>query len=172
MKYDITITKIIRDAWNNGTFDRIRELYKTHASAASPKIPSIYDIENLVKTLLWRSLEEKTVCESGIRVDLIQNGEMHEFRLSYQIDLISASNYNFTFDKPIKIVDARNNVYDIVSITNDENNTFIKIDNKLSNGLSGFININQYGIDEHPLTDEWANKVMKHKNIIMDCGND
>lgn len=176
MKYDITITKIIRDAWNNGTFDRIRELYKTYASAASPKIPSIYDIENLVKTLLWRSVEEKTVCESGIRVDLIQNGEMHEFRMSYQIDLISASNYNFTFDKPIKIVDARNNNYDVVSITNDETNTIIKIKNISSNvGTGKTLNknyFNDFGLDEYPLTDQWANSVTKHKKKHMDCGND
>lgn len=175
MNYDVTITRLIRDAWNNGTFDRIRELYISNNINVKPTIPSIYDIESVFKALLWKAIDTKTASESCIRVDFIENGEVHEFRVSFEIDLISGSNNKLYIDKPIKIVDARNNTYDVVSITTDETNTLIKIKNNFSNAMSGSSigkNFNDIGLDEYPLTDQWANSVAKHKKKYMDCGND
>lgn len=176
MNYDVTIARLIRDAWNNGTFDRIRELYISNNVNVKPTIPSIYDIENSFKALLWKAIDNKTACDSCIRVDLIENGEIHEFKVSFEINLISGSNNKLYIDKPIKIVDARNNNYDVVSITNDETNTIIKIKNILSNVCTGkTLNknyFNDFGLDEYPLTDQWANSVTKHKKKHMDCGND
>ena len=167
----LAIDKLIMNMWDDGEFARIQSVYQLldwkWATGTGLRVPSISDIEDKVKSLLL-SLDEPSVYSTGgIRVELL-NEEDGDF--VYNVSMIIEMGEIYEEDvvsdqKQIVVLDSKNNPLDVLSTQEKDGKIYVRVKNQNNSGqTNNYFTTNDYGLDEYPLTDEWAKSVMKYKN--------
>lgn len=167
----LAIDQLIMNMWNEGEFARIQSVYQLldwkWATGTGLRVPSISDIEDKVKSLLL-SLDEPSVYSTGgIRVELF-NEEDGDFvyNVSMVIDMGEIYEEDVESDqKQIVVLDSRNNPLDVLSTQERDGKIYVRVKNQNNfDQANNYFTANDYGLDEYPLTNEWAKSVMQYKN--------
>ena len=83
---------------------------------------------------------------------IIEMGEI------YEEDVVSDQ-------KQIVVLDSKNNPLDVLSTQEKDGKIYVRVKNQNNfDQTNNYFTTNDYGLDEYPLTDEWAKSVMKYKN--------
>ena len=167
----LAIDQLIKNMWNEGEFARIQSVYQLldwkWATASGLRVPSISDIEDKVKSLLLSLGEPSVYFTGGIRVELLneEDGDF-AYNVSMQIDMGEIFGEDVETDKlQVVVLDSRNNPLDILSTQERDGKIYVIVKNKNNfDQTNNYFTTNDYGLDEHPLTDEWAKSFTKHKN--------
>ena len=167
----LAIDQLIRNMWDDGEFAKIHSVYQfldwKWARDGGLKVPSIYDIEEKVKSLLLSLDEPGVMSTGGIRVELYNDEDgSFVYNVSMVIDMGEIYEEDVESDqKQIVVLDSRNNPMDVLSTQERDGKIYVRVNNKNNfDQTNNFFAVKDYGIDEYPLTDEWAKSVMKYKN--------
>ena len=167
----LAIDQLIRNMWDDGEFAKIHSVYQfldwKWAGDGGLKVPSIYDIEERVKSLLLSLDEPGVMSTGGIRVELHNDeDESFVYNVSMVIDMGEIYEEDVESDqKQIVVLDSRNNPMDVLSTQERDGKIYVRVNNKNNfDQTNNYFTVKDYGIDEYPLTDKWAKSVMKYKN--------
>jgi hypothetical protein len=167
----LAIDQLIKHMWNEGEFARIQSVYQLldwkWATSAGLRVPSISDIEEKIKNLLLSLDEPGVLSTGGVRVELF-NEEDGDFvyNVSMTIDMGEIYEEDVVSDeKQIVVLDSRNNPLDILSTQEKDGKIYVRVKNQNNfDKTNNYFTTNDYGLDEYPLTDEWAKSFTKYKN--------
>lgn len=166
----LAIDQLIRNMWDDGEFAKIHSVYQfldwKWSRDGGLKVPSIYDIEERVKSLLLSLNEPSVMSTGGIRAELYldEDGEF-AYNVSMIIDMGEIYESDIESDQTqIIVLDSANNPLDVLSVQERDGKYFIRVKNQNNFDRTNYITSNDYGLDEYPLTDDWAKSVMKYKN--------
>lgn len=167
----LAIDKLIMNMWDDGEFARIQSVYQLldwkWATSTGLRVPSISDVEGKVKNLLLSLGEPGVISTGGIRVELL-NEEDGDFVYNVSMTIEMGEIYEedvMSDQKQVVVLDSRNNPLDVLSTQERDGKIYVRVNNKNNfDQTNNYFTTNDYGLDEYPLTDEWAKSVMKYKN--------
>ena len=167
----LAIDQLIRNMWDDGEFAKIHSVFQfldwKWSRDSGLKVPSIYDIEERVKSLLLSLDEPGVMSTGGIRVELYNDEDgSFVYNVSMVIDMGEIYEEDVESDqKQIVVLDSSNNPMDVLSTQERDGKIYVRVNNKNNfDQTNNYFTVKDYGIDEYPLTDEWAKSVMKYKN--------
>jgi hypothetical protein len=170
-KYELAIEELIREAFDDGSFTKLHDVYKfLDWKWSNGKIPSIFDLSDKARELLNCAINDQEVSTGGLRATFYENGSDFEFNLYLSMD-VGFSTSDSIAKKTVKLLDNNGKPLEFIIVSDNENEMVLKLTSKFDKYKTSYKMKTDYGVDEYPFNENWGKDfINKRKN--MDCGND